>query len=90
MNKQTQDFTDALLGTQDAKLAPEKEQHPHCYVCGVEVDEDDIIEGPEIPLCFDCFIKWQDRCYQQLEEMKEEANKKLKNVIGGLSDESTR
>ncbi len=75
MNKQTRDFTDTLLGKQDAKPAPEKEQHHHCYVCGVEVDEDDIIEGPEIFLCPDCYTKWQDRCYQQLEEMKKEVKK---------------
>lgn len=73
MNKQTQDFTDALLGKQDAEPTPVTEPHYHCYVCGVEVDEDDIIEGPEIPLCPDCYTKWQDRCYEQLEEMKKEA-----------------
>lgn len=68
MNKQTQDFTDALLGKQNE----EQESVLRCYVCGVEVDEDDIIEGPEIPLCPDCYTKWQDRCYEQLEKMKEE------------------
>lgn len=75
MNKQTQDFTDALLGKQDAKPDSEKESVLRCYVCGVEVDEDDVIEGPEIPLCPDCYTKWQDRCYQQLEEMKKEVKK---------------
>lgn len=52
-----------------------KEAVLHCYVCGVEVDENDVIEGPEIPICPHCYTKWQDRCYQQLEEMKKEVKK---------------
>ena len=72
MNNQAQDFTDALLGKQDAEPAPVTEPHYHCYVCGVEVDEDDCLDGPELAICPRCYGNWMDRCYMLLDEMKKE------------------
>lgn len=48
--------------------------HPksHCYCCGKEVSEYDVIEGPDLPICADCFTEWNTRCYELLETMKEE------------------
>lgn len=56
-----------------AKIIKLKPKH-YCYVCGKEIDEDNIIEGPDIPICDDCFVEWQTRCYKLLEQMKEERN----------------
>lgn len=48
---------------------------PHCYVCGKEIGEEDIIEGPDLPICDACFNEWQSRCYKLLDQMKEEKKK---------------
>ena len=47
-----------------------------CYVCGKEIGEDDIIDGPDLPICNKCFNEWQNRCYKLLDQMKDEAHGK--------------